>query len=112
MLMAGKICCHVRTTRELVEELRRAEFDNGFVSPVISAASKSDPFHFFWDDVDKLKPTDFRTEVLFDLVDSLYRQNHGLTVTSNYSMLDLVEQERLHPAIVRRLDDMCRIVEA
>jgi hypothetical protein len=62
-------------------------------------------------EVDKLKPTDFKTEVLFDLVDSLYQQNHGLTVTSNYSMRDLVERERLHPAIVRRLDDMCRIVE-
>mgnify|MGYP003351544550 CR=1 FL=1 len=28
--------------------------------------------------------TDFKTEVLFDLVDSLYRQKHGLTVTGNY----------------------------
>ena len=111
MVLAGKIRCHVRTTRELVEELRRAEFDNGFVSPVITAASKPEHYHFFWDDVDKLKPTDFRTEVLFDLVDSLYRQNHGLTVTSNYSMRDLVKRERLHPAIVRRLDDMCRIAE-
>ena len=111
MVLAGKTHCHVRTTRDLVEELRRTEFDEGFISPVIAAAAKPDPYYFFWDDVDKLKPTDFRTEVLFDLVDSLYRQNHGLTVTSNYSMRDLVERERLHPAIVRRLDDMCRIVE-
>ncbi|MBN1222951.1 MAG: ATP-binding protein [Candidatus Aminicenantes bacterium] len=111
MVLAGRIRCHVRTTRELVEELRRSEFDDSFVSPVISAASKPDPYHFFWDDVDKLKPTDFRTEVLFNLVDSLYRGNHGLTITSNYSMRDLIERERLHPAIVRRLDDMCRIVE-
>ena len=111
MVIAGKTRCHVRTTRELVEELRRAEFDDGFVSPVIAAASKPDRYHFFWDDVDKLKPTDFRTEVLFNLVDSLYRQNHGLTVTSNFSMRDLVERERLHPAIVSRLDNMCRLVE-
>jgi len=111
MMLAGKTRCHLCTTRELVEELRRAEFDDGFVSPVIAAASRSDPYHFFWDDVDKLKPTDFRTEVLFNLVDFLYRQSHGLMVTSNYSMRDLVERERLHPAIVRRLDDMCRIVE-
>ena len=54
---------------------------------------------------------DFKTEVLFDLVDSLYRQKHGLAVTGNYSMRDLVEHERVHPAIVRRLDDMCRVVE-
>ena len=106
-VLAGRIRCHVRTTRELVEELRRAEFDDDFVSPIIAAASKPEPYHLFWDDIDKLKPTEFKTEVLFDLVDSLYRQNHGLTVTSNYSMRDLVERERLHPAIVRRLDDMC-----
>ena len=33
----------------------------------------------------------------------------GLSI--NYSMRDLVEHERMHPAIVRRLDDMCRVVE-
>lgn len=111
IVISGKVHCHVRTTRELVEELRRAEFDADFVSPVIAAASKRAPYHLFWDDIDKLKPTDFKTEVLFDLVDSLYRQKHGLTVTGNYSMRDLVEQERMHPAIVRRLDDMCRVIE-
>jgi DNA replication protein DnaC len=111
MVISGQTHCHVRTTRDLVAELRRAEFDDGFISPVIAAAAKPDPYHFFWDDVDKLKPTDFKTEVLFDLVDSLYSRNHRLTVTSNYSMRDMVERERLHPAIVRRLDDICRIVE-
>ena len=45
------------------------------------------------------------------MVDSLYRQKHGLTVTGNHSMGDLIEHERMHPAIVRRLDDMCRVVE-
>ena len=111
LVTAGQVRCHVRTTRELVEELRRAEFDEDFVSPVIAAASRRAPYHLFWDDIDKLKLTDFKTEVLFDLVDSLYRQKHGLTVTGNYSMHDLVEHERMHPAIVRRLDDMCRLVE-
>jgi DNA replication protein DnaC len=89
---------------------RRAEFYEDFVSPVLAAASKPAPYHLFWDDVDKLKMTDFKTEVLFDLVDSLYRQKHGVTVTGNYSMGDLVEHERMHPAIVRRLDDMCRVI--
>ncbi len=94
-----------------MEELRRAEFDDDFISPVFAAASGSAPYHLFWDDIDKLKPTDFKTEVLFDLVDSLYRQNHGLTITSNYSMQNLISSERLHPAIVRRIDDMCRLIE-
>ncbi len=111
IVLSGKMRCHVRTTRELVEELRRAEFDVGFVSPVLAAASKPTPYHLFWDDIDKLKVTDFKTEVLFDLVDSLYRQKHGLTATGNYSMGNLVEHERMHPAIVRRLDDMCKVIE-
>ena len=111
IVSSGKARCHVRTTRELVEELRRTEFDTDFVSPVLAAASKRASYHLFWDDIDKVKITDFKTEVLFDLVDSLYRQKHGMTVTGNYSMRDLIERERMHPAIVRRLDDMCRAVE-
>ena len=55
--------------------------------------------------------SDVKTKVLFHLVGSLYRQKHGLTVTGNYSMRDLVEHERMHPAIVRRLDDMCSVFE-
>ena len=108
--MAGKTCCHVRTTRELVEELKRSELDGEFVSPVMTAAYSCAPYHLFWDDIDKLKPTDFKTEVLFELVDAIYRQRHGLTVTANYSLQDLVERERMHPAIVRRLDDMCKVI--
>jgi DNA replication protein DnaC len=111
MVISGNVGCHVRTARDLVEELRRAEFDDHFVSPVLAAASKHEPYHLFWDDIDKLKMTDFKTEVLFDLVDSLYRQKHGLTVTANYSLQDLVERERMHPSIVRRLDDMCRVIQ-
>ena len=111
IVISGKVRCHVRTTRELVEELRRAEFEDDFVSPVIAAASRRAPYHLFWDDIDKLKLTDFKTEVLFDVVDSLYRQKHGMTITGNYSMRDLIERERMHPAIVRRLDDMCCVVE-
>ena len=108
---AGRILCHVRTTRELVEELRRHELDNEFISPVTTAAYSRAPYHLFWDDIDKLKPTDFKTEVLFELADALYRHKHGLTVTANYSLKDLVARERMHPAIVRRLDDMCRVIQ-
>ena len=77
----------------------------------MAAAYSCAPYHLFWDDIDKLKPTDFKTEVLFELVDALYRRKHGLTVTANYSLQDLVARERMHPAIVRRLDDMCRVIQ-
>jgi len=109
--MTGKVHCHVRTTREFVEELRRAEIDNGYVSPVIASVSRPERYHLFWDDIDKLKITDFKTEVLFDLVDTLYRQKHSLTVTGNLSLRDLVDSERTHPAIVRRRDEMCKVLE-
>jgi DNA replication protein DnaC len=111
LVMAGKSRCHMRTTRELVEELRRAELDDGYISPVMASVSRPDPYHLFWDDIDKLKTTDFKTEVLFDLVDTLYRHKHGLTVSGNLSLRDLVDRERLHPAIVRRVDDMCTVLE-
>ena len=75
MVISGNVGCHVRTARDLVEELRRAEFDEDFVSPVLAAASRHEPYHLFWDDIDKLKMTDFKTEVLFDLVDSLIARN-------------------------------------
>ena len=45
------------------------------------------------------------------MVDTLYRGKHGLTVTGNFSLRDLVDRERLHPAIVRRLDDICMVLE-
>jgi len=108
---AGRIRCHVRSTRELVDELKRMELDNEFVSPAMAAANAPEPYHLFWDDIDKLKLTEFKTEVLFELVDALYRRKHGLTVTANYSLQELVERERMHPAIVRRLDDMCRVIQ-
>lgn len=54
---------------------------------------------------------DFRQEVIFDLVANLYLQKHELTVTGNYFMRDLTEHERMHPDIVRRPNDMCRVIE-
>jgi DNA replication protein DnaC len=108
---SGQVRCHVRTSRELVEELRRAEFNEEPGSPIMTTVSRREAFHLFWDDIDKLKLTDFKMEVLLDLVDCLYRHNHGLTVTSNFSMRELVERERMPPAVVRRLDDMCTAVE-
>jgi len=43
----------------------------------------------FWDDLDKLKLTDFKTEVLFDVVDSLYRQKQGLTFSVEHAACTL-----------------------
>ena len=60
MVTAGKIRCHVRTTRELVEELRRAEFDDGFRFTRACRGIQPAPYHLFWDDIDKLKADRFQ----------------------------------------------------
>jgi len=58
-----------------------------------------------------LKTSNFKTGVLFDLVDTLYQHRHGLTVTGNLTFRDLVDRERPYPAIVRRMDDMYTVLE-
>lgn len=95
------------TMADLLSELRRAELERDYVSLVMDRVHYAESFHLFIDDIDKFKVTDFKFEVLFDLIDTIYRRKLGLTVTSNYGLRELVERERLHPAVVRRIDDIC-----
>lgn len=96
---------------ELISELRRAEMDPDYFCLVRHRIRYAEKFHLFVDDIDKFKVTDFKFEVLFDLFDTIYKRKLGLTVTSNYSLRQLVERELLHPSIVRRLDDTCKAIE-
>lgn len=109
LILAGQSCAW-RSMGELLTELTAATTRDE-TSRVLQAARYSDSFHLFVDDVDKFKTTEFKHEALFDLADTLYKRKLGLTVTSNYGLRFLVETERVHPAIVRRIDDMCRAVE-
>ena len=56
------------------------------------------------------KTTDIATDAFRDLVDIL-RQKHGPTVSGDLSLQDLIDRERLHPAIVRRVDDVRTVLE-
>ena len=96
-----------RSVGELLSELRRCETDFDYFSIVRHRVRYADQFHLFVDDIDKFKATEFKFEILFDLFDTLYKRNLGVTVTSNYSMSQLANSDRLDPAIVRRIDDMC-----
>ena len=109
MKVYGLRNCILRTTHELVKELQEAEIDGKFSE--INAALHSDhPVIFlFWDDADKLKVTDYKQEILFSLVDRIYKHNEYLTITSNLNLFEL--QEKLSPAITRRIDDMCKVLE-
>lgn len=105
---AGQSCAW-RSMGELLSEVRAAEVHDRH-SLVLSRARYADSFHLFLDDIDKFKPTEFKGEAMFDLFDTLYRRKLALTVTTNWSLRVLAEGERLHPAIARRLDDMCLAV--
>lgn len=100
--------CIVRTGREVTQELTKMEYE-GTPSALSAAAESSKRVHFFWDDIDKIKRTDFKEEILFDLIDRIYRHEHGLTATSNISLEQL--QDILSPAMVRRIGDICQVVQ-
>lgn len=94
---------------ELLADLRSAELDADHFCEVRHRVKYEDRFHLFIDDVDKFKPTDFKSEALFRLIDTIWNRKLSLTVTSNYSLTEL--QEKLDPAVVRRLDDICQALD-
>jgi DNA replication protein DnaC len=100
--------CMFLSMGELLAELRKSEMDADYFCLVRQRARHSDRFHLFLDDIDKFKSTDFKTEVLFDLFDTIYKRKLGITITSNCSLADL---RVIHPSIVRRIDDTCAAIE-
>lgn len=108
-LVQSSQSCLWRSMGELLSELTAATVRDE-TSLVVQSVRHADSFHLFIDDLDKFKSTEFKHEVLFELFDLLYRRKLGVTVTSNYGLRFLVETERVHPAIVRRIDDMCEVV--
>lgn len=103
--------CMFMSMAELIRELRRSELDTDYFCAVRMRAWHADRFHLFVDDIDKFKVTDFKFEVLFDLIDTIWKRKLGLTVTSNYNLAELSTSGAVHPSIVRRIDDVCAVVE-
>ena len=83
------------------------EMDSEYISPAWQLPDEG--AHLFWDDADKFKLTEFKAEAIYTLIDNLYRRQVGLTVTSNLSLNDLTD--KVGPAVVRRIDDMCEVLE-
>ena len=109
-VLAG-IACDLRTTVQLLNEIQRMEFDNDFLSPVFLHIWSGRRYHLFWDDLDKFKMTEFRSQELFDLIDSIYRNNLNVTITSNFTLKELGELEKVHPSFIRRIDEICKVLE-
>lgn len=96
-----------KTTNELLHELQQMEMDSEYIAPAWQLPDEG--AHLFWDDADKFKLTEFKAEAIYNLIDNLYRRQVGLTVTSNLSLRDLTD--KVGPAVVRRIDDMCEVIE-
>lgn len=103
--------CLLLTMGQLITELRRSEMDFDYFCLVRQRVRHAETFHLFVDDIDKFKVTDFKFEVLFDLFDTIYSRKLGLTVTSNYRLSELASSGVVHPSIVRRIDDICEVIE-
>lgn len=117
--------CLLRTSKQLIDELKKAELSQAYArdaeqevfrSQVMDAASNAETFHLFWDDCEKAAArTDFRTEAIFELVDTLYRRKLGVTITSNLPVFDKDASDtkpidlryKLGNAVARRLNEMC-----
>jgi DNA replication protein DnaC len=116
--LAGRKCL-LRTAHNLAEELRRADITanekDPDISEVMQLANLSKDGHLFVDDFEKIRNTDFRMEMLWNLLDTITRRQLRLTVTSNLPMIsqdgkpDL--KGKLGSAIISRLDQICRRVE-
>ncbi len=110
LALAG-VPCNVRTADELLDEIQRMELDEDFLSPVFARIRAGSRYHLFWDDADKFKISDFRAQALHELIDAIYRKCLSLTITSNFSLNELGELEKLPPSVIRRIDGMCSVLE-
>jgi DNA replication protein DnaC len=88
-------------------------------SPRISAGELRQThtkYSIFLDDVDKVKPTEFVCQEVFDLANAIYDFEHQIVLTTNFSLQKLVEHfgradEQYGGSIVRRFVDNARICE-
>jgi DNA replication protein DnaC len=81
--------CEIRTSHELIDELRKTEVPvdfgkTAFESPVLKMVNLEPYGHLFIDDIEKAAArSEFRAESLFHLFDTIKRRQIGLTMTSN-----------------------------
>jgi len=92
------------TARQLMNWLQ----DEAMSEPtlIMRLAKSPEPFHLFWDDIDKMKVTESRKEMLFDLLDSMVANGHKISLTSNVQLKDLAGTSFFRGDAVRRLEAM------
>jgi DNA replication protein DnaC len=64
------------------------------------------------DDLGKDRATEWAEQILYQVIDTRYRENRPIVATSNFALPDLQEQyPNVGPAIVSRLVEMCQGVK-
>lgn len=114
LVLAGETCI-LRSARDLMEELRKAEAPvesekEVIPSLVFQLVNFAPSGHLFIDDIEKAPArSGFREEMIFDLIDTIKRRQLGLTVTSNQPLRGLAQ--KLGDAATARLYRICREIE-
>lgn len=66
----------------------------------------------FWDDIGKVKISEFVQQEIFSIVDEIYRRNLRLVAASNYTLDELAEiLGTFGSPITRRVNDICKVIE-
>jgi DNA replication protein DnaC len=121
LAIAGEKCI-LRSARDLMEELRKAEapqdqHGNVFESQVLQMVNLAPTGHLFVDDIDKAPARSlFRAEMLFDIFDTIKRRQLGLTITTNLPLKKREKDKKdlrdvLGDEVVSRLYRLCREIE-
>jgi len=97
-------CSARRLVTWLQEEAMRKPGDDHV--RIMDLAKSREPFHLFWDDIDKLKVTDSRREMLFDLLDSMVANGHKISASSNLQLEKLAGSSFFRGDLIRRLEVM------
>lgn len=114
LLLRG-VKCFYRNSSELVEELQLEAMDKG-KSEILEAVRGAVPgrFHLLWDDCDKVNwdRTSHRQEAVYRLLETIYVNNLGLSVTTNYSIEELAQpsagEPKLPQSVISRIERVCR----
>lgn len=112
------IPCVLRTAKDLVDELRKAETpaiepgQTPFESPVLKLVNLAPGGHLFIDDIEKIGVrSGFRSESIWHMLDTMKRRQIGLTFTSNLPMNlpgeKMSLRTELTDQVVSRLDVLC-----
>lgn len=93
----------------LIKELRQKQIED-YYQPCVDIVSveKANFLHLFIDDLGKTKPTEFVRQELYCLLNAVYKRNFCLSITSNFSLEVLGQEDFLGGAIVRRIEDICQ----